>query len=121
MVGALIFAELVDTIARALLFDGDGGTGNGYNFPIRLGNHNLTGVNRCMAFHTRRNEWNFGANERNGLRHHVRTHERAVGIIMFMPPPPPVAVNAPEPENPARPRLVMPPISQTAPPDAGTE
>jgi rod shape-determining protein MreC len=46
----------------------------------------------------------------------------AAGQKPFVPPPPPpVAVAAPQPENPARPRLVMPPISQTAPPDAGTE
>ena len=46
----------------------------------------------------------------------------AAGLKPFVPPPPPpLAVAAPQPEAPARPKLVMPPISQTAPDDAGTE
>lgn len=46
----------------------------------------------------------------------------AAGLKPFVPPPPAaIAVQAPQPEAPARPRLVMPPLSQSAPEDAGTE
>jgi rod shape-determining protein MreC len=45
----------------------------------------------------------------------------AAGLKPFVPPPPPpVAVATPQPEA-VRPKLVMPPISQSAPDDAGVE
>jgi rod shape-determining protein MreC len=44
----------------------------------------------------------------------------AAGIKPFVPPPPP-PVAAPVPEAPPKPKFVMPPVSQSAPADAGAE
>ncbi len=50
---------------------------------IFLGQHTGTGVAGDRAFHTGSDERLFSLKKRNGLTHHVRTHECTVGIIVF--------------------------------------
>ena len=50
-------------------------------FP--LAEHHRAGIARCDAFHARAHERRFAANQRHGLALHVRTHERAVGVVVL--------------------------------------
>ncbi len=51
--------------------------------PSRLQMHHRAGIAGRYAFHARADQRGFPANQRHGLALHVRTHERAVGVVVF--------------------------------------
>ena len=51
--------------------------------PPRLGQHHVARVDRRAALHAGAHEGGVGLEQRHGLAHHVRAHERAVGVVVL--------------------------------------
>ncbi|MCB0010413.1 MAG: hypothetical protein KDE34_00885 [Anaerolineales bacterium] len=82
LVGALILAQGV--VQRAILADNDDGiASHADHFTILTGNHNLTGVQRRLFFHTRADNRHIRPQQRHCLTLHVGTHQGPVRVIML--------------------------------------
>ena len=57
--------------------------GGGGNDAVRFGNHHGAGIAGGLAFETGADERRFGNEQRHALALHVRSHQRAVGVVVF--------------------------------------
>src|SRR5690625_939403 len=83
LVGTLELGDLVGE-GGAVVAGNHDGVGRYFGDDAGLGrDHDVTGVDGCAAFHPGSHVRGFGTDERHSLTLHVRTHERAVGVVVF--------------------------------------
>jgi hypothetical protein len=83
VVGALEFLEVVTAHLAVLGLEFNVAAGNGHNHPVIWGNKNVTRINGSAAFDTRPDNWRIRLDTWHGLALHVRTHERALTVVVF--------------------------------------
>jgi len=89
LVGAFELLQAVDVDARLAGFDiaagadHDTGRVDLVDDPAAQGGNRCAGIARHGFFHAGADERRFGADQRYGLALHVRSHQRAVGVVVF--------------------------------------
>ena len=88
LVRAAVLAQAIEVDAvllalRVLRGDGDQVAGRVDHLARAAGDDAGAGVAGDLAFHARADARPFGHQQRNGLAHHVRAHEGAVGVVVL--------------------------------------
>src|SRR4029079_11129081 len=83
LVGADELLELVLVELTGIGLDGDALRGHAGDHPAALGDEDLAGVTGGALLHAGADDRRLRLEERHGLALHVRTHERAIGVVVL--------------------------------------